>query len=64
MSATIIAINVVGCSEKARAKVVDRYPISSATSRMRSAVRKLTRPGLASARDTVEGATPAIRATS
>lgn len=41
-----------------------RYPRLSAICRIRCAVSGFTRPGLVSARDTVEGATPAASATS
>ena len=47
-----------------RRTLTDWYPISSATLRMRSAVAKLTLPGRAKARETVDAETPTMRATS
>jgi hypothetical protein len=42
----------------------DRYPTSAAAANTRLAVSALTRPGRAKARETVDAATPAARATS
>ncbi len=50
--------------DRARAIGFARYPSSSATARTRAAVSAFTRPGRAKVRDTVDGATPATRATS
>ena len=48
----------------ARAIGLGRKPSSAATAVMRASVAAFSRPGRPSARDTVEGLTPAARATS
>ena len=63
-SDTISAIICVRAVDSARASGLVRYPSWSAAVLIRSAVAALTRPGRENARETVEGATPAERATS